>query len=143
MIKEGGANWANFTNCGFLPEITKQETETSRSRIKTKFDEKDVNFKRNGGINVLDAQDQESCNNLFERLEDYGIFVVRSGELESWLKPLGATGHSPKWLIEIFEKMGEDSNSVEYVKPSNDDVWEFIGRIKNWFTNPNRKGIPD
>jgi energy-coupling factor transporter ATP-binding protein EcfA2 len=143
VIKEGGANWSNFTNCGFLPDVTKQETETSRSRIKTKFDEKAIDFKRNGGINVLDAPDQEACNNLFERLEEYGIFVVRNGELESWLKPLGATGHSPKWLIEIFEKMGEDSNSAEYVKPSNDDVWEFIGRIRTWFTNPNRKGIPD
>ena len=143
VIKEGGANWSNFTNCGFLPDVTKQETEISRSRIKTKFDEKAIDFKRNGGINVLDAPDQEACNNLFERLEEYGIFVVRNGELESWLKPLGATGHSPKWLIEIFEKMGEDSNSAEYVKPSNDDVWAFIARIKNWFTNPNRKGIPD
>lgn len=143
VIKEGGANWSNFTNCGFLPEVTRQETETARNRIKAKFDEKGIDFKRNGGVNVLDAADKEACNNLFERLEEYGIFVVRNGELESWLKQLGATGHSPKWLIEIFEKMGEDSNSADYVKPSNDDVWEFIGRIKNWFTNPNRKGIPD
>lgn len=143
VIKEGGANWSNFTNCGFLPEVTRQETETARNRIKAKFDEKGIDFKRNGGVDVLNTADKEACNNLFERLEEYGIFVVRNGELESWLKPLGATGHSPKWLIEIFEKMGEDLNSADYIKPSNDDVWEFIGRIKNWFTNPNRKGIPD
>jgi hypothetical protein len=143
VIKEGGANWSNFINCGFLPEVSKQETETSRARIKTKFDEKAIDFKRNGGINVLDAPDREACNNLFERLEEYGVFVVRNGELESWLKPLGATGHSPKWLIEIFEKMGEDSNSTEYLKPDAGDVWDFIGRIRTWFTNPNRKGIPD
>lgn len=143
VVKEGGAVWANFTNSGFIPEVTRQETETARSRIKAKFDEKAIDFKRNGGTNVLEAADREACNNLFNRLEEYGIFVVRNGELESWLKPLGATGHSPKWLIEIFERMGEDSNSPDYVKPTNDDVWEFIGRIKTWFTNPNRNGIPN
>jgi hypothetical protein len=56
---------------------------------------------------------------------------------------LGATSsHSPDWLIEIFEKLGEDPSAENYVSPATGDVWEFM-EIKNWFTNPARKGTPD
>ncbi|WP_292735980.1 hypothetical protein [Nostoc sp. JL31] len=79
---------------------------------------------------------------LFDKLAEYGLFAVRKGELESWLLQLGATGHGPNWLINIFEKMGEDPESQDYLKPSDDDVWSFCSEIKQWFTNPNRKGIP-
>lgn len=30
-----------------------------------------------------------------------GLFVVRKGEIESWLLPLGVTGHGANWLIKI------------------------------------------
>ncbi len=152
IVKEGGQNWTNLMEGSFVPELTKRETETSRSNIWNKFKEIDDKkyaekgikdfSKRNGGISVLEKSDSESCNNLFNRLEEYGVFVVRNGELESWLKHLGVT-NKYKWLIEIFEKMGDNPNSPDYLKPKNDDVWEFIGNIKNWFMNPLRKGIPE
>jgi hypothetical protein len=59
---------------------------------------------------------------------------VRNGELESWLSSLGATGHGPNWLIDIFEKMGEDPESQDYLTPSDEDVWLFLGEIKKWVT---------
>ena len=80
--------------------------------------------------------------NLFDRLENYGLFVVRRGEMESWLPELGAQGHGPDWLIGMFEKMGEDPDSNSYLKPSENDVWQFIANIKRWLANPDRKGIP-
>ena len=104
----------------------------------------EIKFKKQGGVDVLDPTEKEACNNLFDQLDEYGIFVVRNGELESWLKTLCATsGHSPEWLIEIFEKLGEDPQVPTYVKPMTGDVWDFISKIKTWFTNPNRKGIPE
>ena len=152
VIKEGGQNWTNLIGGAFFPDLTKKETETSRSNIWNKFKEIDMKqeaenkikdfSKRNGGVNVLDKSDKEGCHNLFNRLEEYGIFVVRNGELESWLKHLGVT-NKYKWLIDIFEKMGDDPISPEYVKPTDDDVWNFIADIKKWLTNPNRKGIPE
>ena len=99
-------------------------------------------MKTQGGLELLGKADKEAGNNLFEQLEEYGLFVVRKGELESWLPSLGASGHSPKWLIEAFEKMGEDPEADDYLKPGNDDVWEFLSRIKRWFEDPNKKGIP-
>jgi hypothetical protein len=99
-------------------------------------------MKRDGGINLLAGQDKEAAENLLGQLAEYGAFVVHGGELESWLKPLGATGHSPGWLISIFEKMGDDPSTPGYVGPGNGDVWAFIGAIKAWISNPLRKGIP-
>ena len=37
-------------------------------------------------LDVLDNSEKEACNNLFDQLDEYGIFAVRKGELESWFK---------------------------------------------------------
>ena len=100
-------------------------------------------MKRDGGISILDQSNHEAAKNLLNQLNEYGIFTVPGGELESWLKPLGATGHTPDWLISIFEKMGEDPDQENYVKPTEDDVWAFMFSIRNWLMNLNRKGIPN
>jgi hypothetical protein len=99
-------------------------------------------MKRNGGIEVLKTGEREAADNLFDRLAQYGLFVVRRGELESWLPHLGAVGHGPNWLVDVFGKMGEDPESSDYVRPSDGDVWEFVAAIKRWLTDPARRGIP-
>src|SRR4029077_1039573 len=119
IVKEGGTTWSNFLKGAFVPEVTINATGVSRGNIKAKFDTKGVNFKTLGGVDVLDPTDREACNNLFDQLDEYGIFTVRKGELESWLTALGTTStHSPEWLIEIFEKLGEDPTAATYVKPT-------------------------
>lgn len=103
VVKDGGTTWANLLKSAFVPEVTISATTISRANIKGSFEAKlPINFKTQGGVDVLDPADKEACNNLFDQLDEYGIFTVRNGELESWLKPLGAHGHSPDWLIEIF-----------------------------------------
>ena len=99
-------------------------------------------MKRDGGIQILDAPTQEACNNFFNQLEEYGVFVVRNGELESWLTNLEASGHGSKWLIDIFEKMGENPEDADYTNPSAGDVWDFLDNVRGWIDNSNRKGIP-
>lgn len=144
VVKEGGTVWTNLLSSANIPSVTIQSTGISRGHIKSAFDAKGINFKTNGGVDVLDNPEKEACNNLFDQLDEYGIFAVRKGELESWLKPLGTTAsHSPEWLIEIFEKLGEDPSSGTYVKPSTGDIWDFIFKIKTWFSNPTRKGTPE
>ncbi|MEP6489806.1 ATP-binding protein [Microcoleus vaginatus GB2-A3] len=140
ILKDGGQVWTGFLESSFVPELEHQSLANLRHAIKQKFDGK--NMKRDGGVEILSDGDKEAANNLFDKLAEYGIFAVRGGELESWLPNLGATGHGPAWLIAVFEKMGEDPESVGYLMPSNDDVWSFLGEIKKWFTNPTRKGIP-
>ncbi|MEH2269580.1 MAG: AAA family ATPase [Nostoc sp.] len=141
ILKDNGQNWTNFLKSGFIPELEYQSLANLRHAVNQRFDTTGKNMK-DGGVDILSGSDREAANNLFDKLAEYGLFVVRKGELESWLLQLGATGHGPNWLINIFEKMGEDPESQDYLKPSDDDVWSFCGEIKKWFTNPNRKGIP-
>lgn len=142
VLKEGGAVWASFLDSGSIPELERPALATIRQALKAKFDASGKNMKRDGGIQILDESDQEALNNLFDKLAEYGLFIVPNGEIESWLKPLGASGHGPNWLVEIFEKMGEDPNSGAYLKPSEEDVWKFIERISVWFFNAGKKGRP-
>ncbi|MCH7501661.1 MAG: AAA family ATPase [Nitrospinae bacterium] len=142
ILKEGGSVWTDFLKSGFIPELDWHSLATSRSAINKKFKSSGKDMKKDGGINLLKTNDQEAGNNLFDRLSEYGLFAVRKGELESWLPDLNCTGHGPIWLIEAFEKMGEDPDDKNYLHPDIDDVWAFIGGIKSWLTNANRKGIP-
>ena len=142
VLKEGGSVWSGFLDSGSIPEIERASLATIRQALKKKLEDSGKDMKRDGGINILEENDQEALQNLFEKLAEYGLFVVPNGELESWLMFLNATGHGPNWLVEIFEKMGEDPASTGYLKPSDGDIWDFIEGISKWFLNPKRKGIP-
>ena len=91
---------------------------------------------------IREGEQKEAATNLFKQLAEYGILVVPGGELESWLKSLGATGHGPGWLIDIFERMGDDPESDGYTRPGDGDVWQFLSAAKTWLGNPSRSGIP-
>ena len=84
-------------------------------------------MKRDGGLDILEGEDKEAAENLCEKLAEYGLFVVKKGELESWLPSLGASGHGPSWLIDVFQKMGEDPEDQSYLRPGVDDVWSCRG----------------
>lgn len=142
VLKDGGSVWTGFLDCGFLPELEKEPLANLRQAIKKKFGDSGKDMKRDGGINILDTNDREALQNLFSKLASYGLFIVPNGELESWLKNLNASGHGPNWLVDVFEKIGEDPNDPNYVKPSDEDVWLFIEEISKWFFDPRRKGIP-
>lgn len=141
ILKDGGSNWTNFLESGFIPKIEHRALAQVRNEIKKKFDNTKKNMKREG-VKILEDSDKEAANNLFDKLAEYGLFIVRDGELEFWLQNLGVEGHGPKWLIEIFEKMGEDPDNPNYLKPSEDDIWAFIGKVRLWCMNATRKGIP-
>lgn len=115
---------------------------TLRSRVKERFDATGRDMKREGGVDLLTGGDREAANNLLDRLQQYGLFVVRRGELESWLPGLGGTGHGPVWLVDVFERMGEEPDSPQFIRPSEGDVWEFIGSLRAWLQDPARRGIP-
>src|SRR5690554_4770647 len=142
VLKEGGSVWSSFLDSGSIPKLERESLASLRQALKRKFDESGKNMKRDGGIQILNEEDQEALQNFFNKLSDYGLFVVPNGELESWLEEFNVSGHGPSWLVEIFEKMGEDPSSPDYLKPCDEDVWNFIDSISKWFFDPRRKGIP-
>lgn len=104
ILKEGGAVWSNLMQSAFVPAISHNPLSTTRAAIKQKLVDSGKDMKKHGGINILQGSDKEAANNLFDQLYEYGIFVVREGELESWLKPLSSIGHGPDWLVDLFHK---------------------------------------
>jgi predicted ATPase len=140
IIKKGDELKALLKSC-FVPQALITSWGQLRGEVYKHFTGSNLDPKKDG-IHKLSSQDQESVRNFISNLSDYGIFVVPGGELESWLKNLGASGHSPKWLIDIFEKMGSDPEAQDYIKPMDGDVWNFIKDVAKWISNPNRLGMP-
>jgi len=94
----------------------------------------------NGGIKQLGKEDQAAANELFDQLRQYGIFVVRNGEVESWLSNLGVKSKKAAWTVEMLERLGDDPSNAAYVKPAADDVWDFTREVVRWVKDPGRKG---
>lgn len=97
--------------------------------------------KSDGGIALLDPTSREKAENLFNRLDQYGMFVLRHGEVEHWLPELEVT-RSKRWLRNIFEALGNDPTAPDYIHPNVDDVWEFLDKVAAWIKDRSRRGIP-
>lgn len=143
FVKDGGGVATRFMETAGIPQLAQQGLTTTRAAIATALTNANAIYKKAGGIEVLCQADKGAAVDYFDQLDAYGAFVVRGGELESWLRHLGIEkGHGPSWLISMFEHIGEDPNAADYVQPGDDDVWAFLDRVRAWLLNPSRKGIP-
>jgi predicted ATPase len=142
VLKEGGVVFRKLLEGTFIPNLNHTNFNNQRKSILDALNLTGNKWKTSGGINMLNDNDKEASLNFFNQLDEYGAFVIKNGELESWIKNLKVSGHGSKWLIDIFLKMGEDPDSDDYLKPGLGDVWDLIGNIKNWLDNNDRKGIP-
>jgi hypothetical protein len=111
-----------------------------RGDIYKKFVDLGIDMKTDGGVDALPDPEKGAANQLFDTLDEYGIFVVRKGELETWLKHLNAVGKKTGWTIDILDKMGSDPAKPGYLRPVAGDIWDFSRKITNWIKNPGRKG---
>lgn len=142
-LKDGGTTWSTLLRSAFVPEISQQALATHRLAIKQALEKTGKDMKRDGGVALLATDEADSARTLLAQLADYGIFLVPGGEVESWLRHLAVKAtHGPPWLVEMFEKMGEDPDSPGYERPARGDVWEFMGKVRIWLQNQSRKGIP-
>ncbi|MQA23643.1 AAA family ATPase [Rugamonas rivuli] len=143
VLKDGGAVWTTMSKAAHIPDLLQTNLGAMRAGVKRAMEATGRDMKRDGGVKILDKDDQESALSLLDQLATYGVFVIPNGELESWLQPLEAKGHGPVWLIDIFEKMGGNPGEQDYVKPENGDVWQFLAKVKAWLTDSERRGIPE
>ncbi|MCU7693853.1 ATP-dependent endonuclease [Haoranjiania flava] len=142
VLKEGGQVFTKLLDGSFIPTLNQQPFHNQRKSLYDTLNTTGQNWKIAGGIDLLNGEDKEACSNFFNQLDEYGVFVIRQGELEGWLKQLNATGHGSNWLIDIFAKMGDNPETAGYTKPTAGDVWDLMGKVKSWIDNTNRKGIP-
>jgi predicted ATPase len=155
MVKDGGNEFTKIMNSTSVPAVQHRSMGEMRGELRRELDltvpanvtseaSRKHWWKAHGGIELLDSTTKQGANSYFDSLEGYGIFVVRNGEVEHWLRHLEIpAAHKAEWLHDIFVRMGEDPAIDTYVRPEAGDVWDFMGRIKRWVDNPQRFGIPN
>ncbi len=140
ILKDGGKTWTDWLEAAQLPKALHVGFGQQRSAIKDAFAKANVDMKVGGGVTGLDPSSRAAADQLFDSLDDYGIFSVREGELETWLKHLAVPGKKTDWTVGMLERLGSEPTDLNYVKPAQDDVWKFMRAIVAWIRNPARKG---
>jgi ABC-type cobalamin/Fe3+-siderophores transport system ATPase subunit len=126
-----------------VPDAVIQSIGQLRGNLKAAFKNKGLSFKRPGDLEKLQKQDQEAAQHLFDQLDSYGIFVVRHGELEGWLRPSGVSASTKaEWAVEVLTRLGVDQGKPGHIPTGTEDVWAFVRRVANWCADPDRKGMP-
>lgn len=143
VLKEGGTVWKKPMVGAFIPELKHELLGLERQKLLQAFNDTGSNMKTDGGLNLLSGSVKVACTEFFDFLSDYGVFVVPTGEIEAWLPNLEVGRGKNTWLTTIFERMGDDPLDDSYINPSEGDVWDFMGNIKKWLVDPERKGIPE
>lgn len=146
VLSEGGTNWTKQVDAIAFPQISRTAFESNRKVLHTALQEvsddpEKKNYKRNGGVSLLKQEDQEAAKIFLNTLQEYGLFVVDRGEVEAWLASLEIDRAKHSWLRNIFDAMGSNPASEDYLQPEDDDVWHFIGECNRWLSNPRRKGM--
>lgn len=147
VLRDDNNSWRLLMeDCG-IPVIDQAQLDKERQAVVTAIQALPaaMNGKlaiKHGGVRALEAADQALARALLTKVAEYGLFVVPGGELESWLIGLGvAASNKADWIVDVFNRLGDDDKSPSYIRPSADDVWAFIDTIASWVNNPNRKGF--
>ncbi len=141
FIKDGGATWTDWLKSAQIPDALHLGYGQLRSAIYSALQATGKNMKSDGGINILDLTDKLAAEQLFQNLEEYGVFPVRQGELESWLMDLGVPGKKTDWTVSMLERLGSDPANEHYIRPQSGDVWSYMENIVRWIQDPGRKGM--
>lgn len=140
IIKDGGNTWLQWLEAAQVPEALRDGYQNQRRSLLTHFENSGKDMKRDGGTSVLDTNSKLAAEHFFDDMNAYGIFPVRDGELESWLKSLEVPGSKTRWAVAMLKALGSDPSALDYVRPENGDVWDFLRGVIAWIKNPARKG---
>ena len=144
-IADGAATngvWAKIYDACAVPPTDKTRFDAERLAIEPLVLATTRATFKAGGLKALSGTAAGQVQAHITGLAQYGIFVLSVGEVEGWLRSVGATSGKEKWLADMFTKLGNDISDANYVKPSNGDVWAFLDEIASWSRNPNRLGNP-
>lgn len=141
FVKDGGSNWTQWMSAGRIPDPLHIPYGQQRAAICQLLNSTGGDMKSGGGVNLLSGSDRAAADAFFDLMDSYGIFIVRNGELEDWLKGLKVSGRKTGWAVEMLERLGSDPDSSSYVKPSTDDVWAFMLKVARWIQTPSRLGM--
>ena len=135
LLREG--KLTSLLRAAGLPEDIRQAIMSKRNELTEAIDERKL-----GATGTSTARSPDGLTEALSTFASYGVFLVPVGELERWLSSLGANGHGPKWLADIFNRMGSNRDDPNYVRPGTGDVWDFVARIGRWLDDDGRAGMP-
>jgi hypothetical protein len=140
IIKDGGKTWTDWLDAAQVPTALHNGYQAQRAAIKICFEASGKEMKTDGGVSILAGSDKLAAEQLLDVLAEYGVFVVRRGELENWLSSLGVPGKKTNWTVAMLERLGSDPSDASYVHPASGDVWDFIRGVIDWIKDPARRG---
>ncbi|HET7231589.1 MAG TPA: AAA family ATPase [Longimicrobium sp.] len=137
-ILKGREDFRDLLKATFVPQVFWEPWEEIRARIFQKMKGEDWKM---GGIYRAPRELRGMAEQLLQSCSEYGLFIVPTGELECWLPELEVGGHGPEWLTAVFQKMGTDPGSREFLHPAEGGVWRFMQHVAKWIADPRRKGM--
>jgi hypothetical protein len=141
ILKDGGQTWTGWLASAGIPTPSRDGLAVTRNNLKKAYVDAGIDMKADGGVSGLPTPElRATADSLFDTLDQYGVFVVRRGELESWLPTLNVPGKKTDWTVAMLERMGSDPADSNYVHPAQDDVWAFMRSIVAWIKDPARRG---
>ena len=110
-----------------------REIENVRKKLKKLREKSDelYEFKQKGQEALVDEQTKEKFNTLYEECSQIGLFIVKVGELESWLidYDVQRISNKSKWISEALNKLSQ----INY--EPNKNIWKFIDNLYNYFNS--------
>ncbi len=140
ILKDGGSDWIQWLKAVRIPNAMHVGLAHLRASLHNIYKSHGMDMKE-GGVDQLDRRDQAAAHELFDQLQQYGLFVVRNGELESWLAELGIRSKKSNWTVEMLDRLGGNPTDSTYVRPSEGDVWQFMRSVVAWVKIASRKGV--
>ena len=136
LLEEGGTNWESLLDACQVPASKRNHLEIERDYLAGRFAAAPKVGKaraiKSQGVKALEEGDRKRAEELLQALSTHGLFLVPVGELELWLRQLGATRHGPNWLVHLFSQIGQSDGDPNYLAPGEGDVWEFLEKIAAW-----------
>ncbi|GJD40609.1 ATP-dependent endonuclease [Methylobacterium bullatum] len=140
-IKEDGQVAVKYLEAAGLPSGLYEGKLAERRQVRKFLEADGRNYKRLGGINLLDGEEMKAASEFLDTMDRYGLFTVRAGEVESWLGSTGVARDKSKWLANIFRAMGSNPADDKYMTPKGDDVWAFLRKVSAWVADEGRAGV--
>jgi hypothetical protein len=132
-------DWRSLVNAVQLRDDDRlrlaQERDAVATALRRRIDAGELSkaeLKARGVRSLRQGTERETVCRLIVLLREEGLFVVPEGELEGWLRSLNVNARKDRWLEVMLDRLGEDPSDVDFVTPSEGDVWDFLRSIAAW-----------
>lgn len=135
--------FGNVISSANIPKPIADALHALKSNMMNGIDQNERENIKKQGINYFSGDKRAAAQEIISILNRYGVFIIPTGELESWLRTMGVEGKKVGRVIQILEKFGNDPTDDQYVRPAQGDIWDYIRSVTMWLKDPQREGMTD